>query len=142
MLNLISVYAPQIGRTGEEKKKYEVLLGNKVTGIGENEMLIWCGDMNGRVGTEAASSVNFSCIFFCQLLLSTSQLLMSTSPASSYVNFFCQTPSNPYCMRGGKGFVGRNIEGDMLLEFADAMRSAAYLPGSLKGKGNVCIRWL
>lgn len=82
LVNIVSVYAPQVGRTREEKEEFYIQLGNVLKDIGENELLIVCGDLNGHVGAEADGFEG---------------------------------------VHGGKGFGVRNVEGEMLLEFADAM---------------------
>ena len=82
LLNIVSVYAPQVGRTMVEKEEFYILLGSVLKDIGENEQLIICGDFNGHVGAEADGFEG---------------------------------------VHGGKGFGIRNTEGEMLLEFADAM---------------------
>ena len=53
VLNVVSVYAPQVGRTIEEKEEFYILLGKVSKDVGENEKLIVCGDMNGHVGAGA-----------------------------------------------------------------------------------------
>ena len=82
VLNLVSVYAPQVGRSMEEKEEFFISLGSVLSAISEGEHLVVCGDMNGHVGKE--------------------------------VNGF-------EGVHGGYGFGSRNVEGEMLLEFADAM---------------------
>jgi hypothetical protein len=82
LLNIVSVYAPQVGRPIEEKEEFYILLGNVLKDVGENENLIVCGDLNGHVGARADGFEG---------------------------------------VHGGKGFGVRNIEGELLLEFADAM---------------------
>ena len=47
------LYAPQVGRTVEEKAEFYILLGKVLKDVGENEKLIVCGDMNGHVGAGA-----------------------------------------------------------------------------------------
>jgi hypothetical protein len=81
VLNLISVYAPQVGRNMEEKEEFWTLLGSVIAGISAGERLVVCGDMNGHVG---AKSDGFEGV------------------------------------HGGMGYGNRNVEGEMLLEFADA----------------------
>jgi len=82
VLNVVSVYAPQVGRTSDEKEDFYILLGKVLKDVGDDEKLIVCGDMNGHVGAEV----------------------------DGYEG-----------VHGGKGFSTRNVEGEMLLEFADAM---------------------
>jgi hypothetical protein len=47
ILNLISVYAPQVGRCVEEKEEFYTVLGNLMLEIGEKEMVMLGGDLNG-----------------------------------------------------------------------------------------------
>ena len=82
VLNVVSVYAPQVGRATEETEEFYIRLGKVLKDAGENEKLIACGGMNGHVGAGADGFEG---------------------------------------VHGGKGFGIRNAEGDMLLEFADAM---------------------
>ena len=53
VLNVVSVYAPQVGRATEEKEEFYIHLGKVLKNVGENEKLIVCGDMNGHVGAGA-----------------------------------------------------------------------------------------
>jgi hypothetical protein len=82
VLNLISVYAPQVGRSMEEKEEFYVSLLKTVSSVDANERLVVCGDFNGHVGAEVEGFEG---------------------------------------VHGGKGFGSRNAEGEMLLEFADAV---------------------
>lgn len=50
ILNLISGYAPQVGRMMEEKEEFYIELGKVLLGIEENEMVMLAGDLNGHVG--------------------------------------------------------------------------------------------
>jgi exonuclease III len=43
VLNLISVYAPQVGRSMEEKEEFWTLLGSVIGGINARESLVLCG---------------------------------------------------------------------------------------------------
>lgn len=83
ILNIISVYAPQVGRSKEEKEELLAALGKVIGEVGDDEELVVCGDLNCHVGalTEGFEDVH-----------------------------------------GGKGFGTRNVEGEMLLEFATAMK--------------------
>jgi hypothetical protein len=81
ILNLISAYAPQVGRTMEEKEEFFASLGETVSAVGDKEGLVLCGDMNGHVGALADGFEG---------------------------------------VHGGFGFGNRNVEGEMLLEFAEA----------------------
>jgi len=53
ILNLVTVYAPQVGRTMEEKEKFMVLLGKTVSAVDAVQQLVVCGDMNGHVGAKS-----------------------------------------------------------------------------------------
>ena len=53
VLNVVSVYAPQVGRATKETEELYIHLGKVLKDAGENEKLIVCGDMNGHVGAEA-----------------------------------------------------------------------------------------
>ena len=53
VLNIVSVYAPQVGRSTEEKGECYGVLGKVLSEISTNESLFVCGDMNGHVGKEA-----------------------------------------------------------------------------------------
>jgi hypothetical protein len=81
VLNLVSVYAPQIGRPMEEKEEFYIDLGKILAGIEDNEIVMVCGDLNGHVGEKAEGFEG---------------------------------------VHGGKGFGSRNVEGEMLLEFAES----------------------
>src|SRR5437867_6890143 len=50
MLNVISCYVPQAGRSQTEKEEFYVCLDRVMSGIGDTEMVIVCGDFNGHVG--------------------------------------------------------------------------------------------
>src|SRR5208282_1324263 len=54
VLNIVSVYAPHVGRSTEEKEECYGVLGKVVRETSTNESLFVCGDMNGHVGKEAA----------------------------------------------------------------------------------------
>jgi hypothetical protein len=82
-ISLVSVYAPQVGRSREEKENFFTSLGEVLAGLDENERLFVCGDFNGHVGKEADGFEE---------------------------------------EHGGNGFGDRNVEGELLLEFADAMK--------------------
>ena len=81
LLNVVSVYAPQVGRPPKEKEDFYICLGNVLKGVGMSKKLLVCGDLNAHVGAEADGFEG---------------------------------------VHGGKGFDVRNIEGEVLLEFADA----------------------
>ena len=50
VLNLISVYAPQVGRTRAEKEEFYQKLFEVVSAINDKESLFLCGDLNSHVG--------------------------------------------------------------------------------------------
>src|SRR6267154_2195756 len=83
ILNVISGYAPQVGRAIVEMEKFWLALSKIVAEIGQEEFVVIGGDMNGHVGAKA----------------------------DGYES-----------VHGGKGYGERNTEGEMLLEFADAMK--------------------
>ena len=82
VLYLVSVYAPQVGRSMNVKEEFFINLGAVLSTIKEGERLVVCGDLNGHVGKEVDGFEG---------------------------------------VHGGYGFGNRNVEGEMLLEFADAM---------------------
>ena len=49
-MNIVSVYAPQVGRSKEDKEDFYSLLGKLLLGVKSSESLIVCGDLNGHVG--------------------------------------------------------------------------------------------
>ena len=51
-MNLVSVYAPQVGRSMEEKQEFLISLGTVLSAISEGEHLVVCGNMNGHVRKE------------------------------------------------------------------------------------------
>jgi len=81
VLNVVSVYAPQVGREMVEKEKFYWELDKVLSGIGDKERLIVCGDFNGHVGEKVEGFAG---------------------------------------VHGGKGYGVRNLEGEMLLKFADS----------------------
>jgi len=81
VVNLLSVYAPQAGRTMVEKEVFWIEVGKAVDSCSDRDCLFLCGDMNGHVGMEANGFEG---------------------------------------VHGGNGYGARNIEGEMLLEFAEA----------------------
>ena len=85
VLNLISVYAPQVGRSMDEKVEFYISLGKVGKTVKDNEYLVVCGDFNGHVGKDIEGFDG---------------------------------------VHGGMGFGSRNVEGEMLLEFADAWNLA------------------
>ena len=50
ILNVISGYAPQVGRSIEEKEEFLLSLSKMVDEIGQEEFVVIGGDMNGHVG--------------------------------------------------------------------------------------------
>ena len=85
VLNLISVYALQTGRSMLEKEEFLAMLGEVVSGIDSGERLLICGDMNGHVGSEIDGFES---------------------------------------VHGSFGFGKWNVEGEMILETADALNLA------------------
>ena len=53
ILNVVSIYAPQVGRPMEEKEELLAELRKVVSGISRDEEVIVCGDFNGHVGESA-----------------------------------------------------------------------------------------
>jgi len=49
VLCLVSVYAPQVDRTREEKEKFFVSLGEGLLAVDAKERLVIRGEMNGHV---------------------------------------------------------------------------------------------
>jgi hypothetical protein len=82
ILNLVSIYAPQVGRSMEVKEEFYVMLRKVIDGVPENEVLLIAGDFNGHVGEKTDGFEG---------------------------------------IHGGRGFGSRNLEGEMLLEFAESM---------------------
>jgi hypothetical protein len=83
VLNLLSVYAPQVGRPITEKENFYQGVAKILNDLGKRrgEMAVVCGDFNGHVGEKVEGYEG---------------------------------------VHGGKGFGKRNMEGEMLLEFAGA----------------------
>ena len=52
VLNVLSAYAPQAGRTEKEKEVFWLAMRNAVLAVKEEESLVLCGDMNGHVGRD------------------------------------------------------------------------------------------
>ena len=50
IVNLISVYAPQVGRSMEDKEEFHALLGKTLASLDADEKLLILGDFNGHVG--------------------------------------------------------------------------------------------
>src|SRR5271163_4445121 len=82
VLNLISAYAPQVGRAMEDKEEFFVSLGRLVSDVGVGERVIIGSDLNGHVGADVDGFEG---------------------------------------VHGGHGFGARNVEGEMVLEYADAL---------------------
>ena len=50
VLNLVSVYAPQVSREMVEKEEFLIRLREVLSAMDARERLIVCGDLNGHVG--------------------------------------------------------------------------------------------
>src|SRR5271163_3444951 len=50
VLNVVCAYAPQVGRSYEEKEEFLVMFGKTLDGIGEMERMVVGGDFNCHVG--------------------------------------------------------------------------------------------
>jgi hypothetical protein len=59
LLNVVSVYALQAGRTMEEMEEFYVMFGKVLSGIGAGEKLMICGDLNGHLGNHLIISLIF-----------------------------------------------------------------------------------
>jgi len=53
VINLVSAYAPQVGRAKEEKEQFFAKLSKVVVEVKSDEGLYLCGDLNGHVGEKA-----------------------------------------------------------------------------------------
>src|SRR5437867_13302568 len=53
ILNVISGYAPQVRRAIVNKKEFSLALSKVVDGIGQEELVVIGGDMNGHMGAKA-----------------------------------------------------------------------------------------
>ena len=53
VVNIVCVYAPQVGRPAEEKEEFLTVLGDVLRRVCDHEDLIVCGDMNCHVGLRA-----------------------------------------------------------------------------------------
>ena len=82
IVNVVSAYAPQVGRSYSEKEEFWDSMMDLVTGVGDEESIFIGGDLNGHVGQD--------------------------------VDGFEGT-------HGGNGYEKRNLEREMILEFARAM---------------------
>ena len=98
VLNLVSVYAPQVGRPMEEKEEFYICVGKILNSIKAEERVVVCGDLNGHVG----------------------------AVIDGYEG-----------VHGGHGFGSRNTEGEMVLEFADAMDLAVLNTWFKKEEGKL-----
>lgn len=85
VVNILSVYAPQVGREREEKEKFWQKLSEVVEEVPREEKIILAGDLNGHIGERA----------------------------DRYEQ-----------VHGGFGYGARNVEGEMLLEFAGQQKLA------------------
>ena len=81
VLNVISVYAPQVGRTLDEKMDFSAALDKVLTEVVSDEQLMVCGNFNGHVGESIDGFEG---------------------------------------VHGESGFGARNLESEVLLEFADS----------------------
>ena len=52
VLNLVSVYTPQVGRNMEDNEEFLTLLREVLSRVASTERLIVCGDFNGHVGAD------------------------------------------------------------------------------------------
>ena len=52
IISFFSTYAPQQGRTDEEKEEFREKLTNEIADVPESEVVIVAGDLNGHVGRE------------------------------------------------------------------------------------------
>jgi hypothetical protein len=50
VINLVSGYAPQVGRPREEKEEFLILLGEVLSKVSVTEGVFVCGDLNSHVG--------------------------------------------------------------------------------------------
>ena len=53
VVNILSVYAPQVGREREEKEKFWERLSEVVGEIPGEEKIVLAGDLNGHIGERA-----------------------------------------------------------------------------------------
>ena len=83
IVNLVSAYAPQVGRSSKEKEDFWNLALTSLMSIPQNEMIILGGDLNGHVG---------------------------------------KSPAGYEGIHGGFGYGSRNVEGEHVLEFCDALQ--------------------
>ena len=51
-MHVISAYAPQGGKTQEEKEEFWGMMDDSIGNIPENEILLIGGDLNGHVGRD------------------------------------------------------------------------------------------
>ena len=82
IVNVVSAYAPQAGRSYSEKEEFWDSMMDLVTGIRDEESIFVGGDLNGHVGQDVEGFEG---------------------------------------VHGGNGYGKRNLEGEMILEFARAM---------------------
>ena len=52
LVNVLSAYAPQVGRTDEEKTKFWDELFDTVSSVASSEKIVLLGDLNGHIGKE------------------------------------------------------------------------------------------
>jgi exonuclease III len=53
MINVISIYGPQVGRRTVKKEEFLNFLREVIRGIDDREGIILCGDLNRHVDTNA-----------------------------------------------------------------------------------------
>src|SRR5206468_934019 len=54
VVNIVSAYAPQAGRSYAEKEEFWLSMTNLLSGVGVEESVFVCGDMNKHVGCDPA----------------------------------------------------------------------------------------
>ena len=52
IMHIFSAYAPQVGRTEEEKQEFWERLSDEMTEVPHSEGVLLGGDLNGHVGTD------------------------------------------------------------------------------------------
>ena len=50
LVNIVSAYAPQVGRSQDEKDEFWEVLWKLIEGVKQSEKIILGGDLNGHVG--------------------------------------------------------------------------------------------
>ena len=51
-MEVMSVYAPQVGRTEKEKEEFWEILDDYIGKVSEDQLLVIGGDLNGHVGRD------------------------------------------------------------------------------------------